>query len=79
MCCKLTCAWQTFLFAMFDFVKAYTIDSPLKLSGKESSSDSYPLMEISKCMPEMEVRKGSKKAADVECHGHRSCNINAEK
>ncbi|XVE97377.1 hypothetical protein REPUB_Repub03eG0014400 [Reevesia pubescens] len=40
--------------------------------GKESGSDSYSLMEISKCLPKMKVRKGLKKAGDVECHAEKS-------
>ncbi|XVE53571.1 hypothetical protein DITRI_Ditri03aG0013600 [Diplodiscus trichospermus] len=47
--------------------------------GKESSSDSYPHVDISKCMPKLKVRKGSKKAGDVEHFGQRSCNVNAQK
>ncbi|XP_007011788.2 PREDICTED: uncharacterized protein LOC18587744 [Theobroma cacao] len=47
--------------------------------GKESGSDSHPLMEISKCMPKMKVRKRLKETGDVESHGHRSSNMNAEK
>ncbi|XVF89362.1 hypothetical protein PTKIN_Ptkin19aG0124300 [Pterospermum kingtungense] len=50
----------------------------LTTKGKDSS-DSYPHMEILKCMPKMKVRKVSKKAVDVECRGNRSCNTNAEK
>ncbi|MBA0578167.1 hypothetical protein Gorai_020465, partial [Gossypium raimondii] len=53
--------------------------SELTGKGKESRSDSYPLVEISKCMPRMKARKGLNKADDVECHGHRACDINPEK
>ncbi|OMO90757.1 putative mixed-lineage leukemia protein, mll [Corchorus olitorius] len=52
-----------------------------ELTGKglESASDNYPLMKISKCKQKMKVRKGLKKAGDVDLDGHRSCDINAEK
>ncbi|KAB2019972.1 hypothetical protein ES319_D07G034200v1 [Gossypium barbadense] len=53
--------------------------SELTGKGKESRSDSYPLVEISKCLPRMKARKGLNKADDVECHGHRACDINPEK
>ncbi|XP_052886576.1 uncharacterized protein LOC108452097 [Gossypium arboreum] len=53
--------------------------SELTGKGKESRSNSYPLVEISKCMPRMKARKVLNKADDVECRGHRSCDINPVK
>ncbi|KAA3458046.1 SET domain-containing protein/PHD_2 domain-containing protein/zf-HC5HC2H_2 domain-containing protein [Gossypium australe] len=53
--------------------------SELTGKGKESRSDSYPPVEISMCMPRMKARKGLNKADDVECRGHRSCDINPVK
>ncbi|XP_040973161.1 uncharacterized protein [Gossypium hirsutum] len=53
--------------------------SELTGKGKESRSDSYPLVEISKCMPRIKARKGLNKADDVECRGQRSCDINPVK
>lgn len=77
--CKLHMHGKLFLSAMLDSVEFTSVISPFQLPGKESSFDSYSHMEISKCKPEMKVRKVSEKAGDVESHGNRSCNNNVEK